>query len=210
MHICEQTLLKRSFGFERQDKSCERFEAPYPSYDLGILSQRNHADYDMCRVVPDEEVRNSRIQLSSTERIIGQLGLHRQLHYLDMSNPSSLEKAMLTLRYLSRNSWTSRDVLLSRRTWCKSWMTLLNIHVSFRECWAHGLSVMSPSNMSSAGGPRLVRTVVLSALLATSDSPKVNSYPTPVKASVSAPTWLMNLLTVSTLKKIHNQPVVNY
>ena len=34
-----------------------------PVYCLGILLERNHADLKNCRVVPDEEVRNTNIQI---------------------------------------------------------------------------------------------------------------------------------------------------
>ena len=67
---------------------------------------------------------------------------------------------------------------------------------------------MSPSNISSAGGPRLVRTAVALAFVAASDSPIINlPHSCETVSIIWCYKWLVGLLTVSTLKKIHNQPV---
>ena len=48
-----------------------------------------------------------------------------------------------------------------------------------------GLSIMSPSNMSSADGPRLVRTGVALAILSYLQIAHESNYPIPAKVLVS-------------------------
>ena len=64
-------LPNSSLGFERWETSRERFKPPDLSYDLGVLSQRSHADSEICRVVPDEEVRIFNVHISSAREILG-------------------------------------------------------------------------------------------------------------------------------------------
>lgn len=72
-----------------------------------------------------------------------------------------------------------------------------------------GLSIMSPSNMSPVGGPRLVRTAATLAFLATSNNSCFGlPHSCEFISTVCSSEIPVSELTVSTLKKIHNQPVV--
>ena len=107
---------------------------------------------------------------------------------------------MLTPEIFCRNLWIGKELLQCRRLFSKCWVAPIVGDTRYSvACIPDGhlmyvyhlgnvglkaLSIMSPSNISSAGGPRLVRTTMLlmSVLLQIING---SSYPTPMAESVT-------------------------
>ena len=76
---------------------------PQLSCNLGILPLKSCADFEMGRVVPDEEVRNFNVQISSAEPVFEFWVVCWQCLICRHYGYRGFEKAVLTLKSFSRN-----------------------------------------------------------------------------------------------------------
>ena len=198
MPTSEQALLDRT---HTNSKSRERFQVSSPSCILlsclkeATLTPKCVGLFQMKRFV----IPSPRLHLLNL--FLGKL-FHLSVVSVSWTchKGQKFPRTMLTPEYSCRNSWIGTELLHCRRLFCKCWVApiiwdtccsvacipdayLMYVH-HLGNVGLKALSIMSPSNISSAGGPRLVRTTMLlmSVLLHIVNG---SNYPTPMAESVT-------------------------